>query len=197
MGAKLKMQADWPSPTWASQRAWLPNIWFGGVSSYTNILGPWRMDYTYPIKDAEPWMVRNFKSPWNAVNALTQFVFENKYQEPYQPGQSREVYISAVIYDPTTIQYDSEGNMLSPYGYLAWNRLGADLNHLKELVGKLTVRTRWTDGNGGERFVDTVVTNKSINNNTDTTIFQPTGDLVTTAGPNELGQFWDFTISSS
>jgi len=196
MGAKLKMQEDWPSPTWASQRAWLPNIWFGGISSYSDILGPWRMDYTYPIKDAEPWMVRNFKSPWNGGTALTQFVFQNGQQNP-QPGQSREVYISAVIYDPTTIQYDNDGNMLYPYGYVAWNRLGADLNHLNELVGKLTVRTKWTDYNGGERFVDTVVTNKSINNDTDTTPFQPTGDLVTTASPQETGQFWDFTIASS
>jgi hypothetical protein len=197
MGAKLKMQEDWPSPTWASQRAWLPNIWFGGVYTYTDIIGPWRMDYSYPVKEAEPYMIRNFKSPWTGVS-VTSFVFVNKYPEPYQPGQSRDVYISGVIYDPQSIQYDEEGNMLPPGGYVAWNRLAADLNHLKELVGKLTVRTRWYDEYAGTfRFVDTVVTDKSINNNTDTTPFQPTGDFVTTAGPNEFGQFWDFTIASS
>lgn len=196
MGAKLKMQEDWPSPTWASQRAWLPNIWGGGVFNYTNILGPWRMDYSYPVKDAEPWMVRNFKSPWTGGTALTQFVFQNQLNP--QPSQPRDVYISGVIYDPTSIQYDSEGNMLPPYGYVAWNRLAADLNHLKEFVGRLTVKTKWYDeSNGTSRFVDTVVTNKSINNDTDTTPFQPTGDFVTTANPWETGQFWDFTIASS
>lgn len=190
MGAKLKMQEDWPSPTWASQRAWLPNIF--GLGNYDDIIGPWRMDYSYPVKNAEPSMIKNFKSPWINPNIVTQFVFEGKPN----PDGSREVYISGVIYDPTTIQYDSEGFMLPPYGYVAWNRLGADLNNLKDFVGKLTVRTRWDDSQtGSTRYVDTVVTDKSINNDTDTTVFTPTGDLVTTASSNETGSFWDFTIS--
>lgn len=196
MGAKLKMQEDWASPTWASQRAWLPPLYI--VGGYDDIIGPWRMDYSYPVKDAEPSMIKNFKSPWSGVNLLTQFTLQDKIQQPYNPGDNREIYLSGVIYDPTSTQYDSEGNVLPPYGYVAWNRLAADLNHLKEFVGKLTVRTQWSNNQTGTiRYVDTVVTEKSINNDTDTTVFTPTGDFVTVAGPNEGGFIYDITIASS
>lgn len=205
MVAKLKMQKDWPSPTWASQRAWLPNIWiFGGFGhNYTDIIGPWRMDYSYPVKDAQPVMIKNFKSPWESYipiyvfgASVTALAFVTVNQEPYNPELPRDIYISAFIYDPMSIERDEEGNILPPGGYVAWNRIAADLDHINQFIGRLTLTTRWFDGlNGTYRYVDTVLTADSLNSYNDP-VGTP-GDFVTTAGRFESGEVWDITVSSS
>ena len=197
MGASLKMQYDWASPTWMSQRAWFPNLIYT-TNAYTEIIGPFRMDYIYPINTATPEMIKNFKSPasFGQPQQLTGFAFAYPTPQPGPPQPTRKTYVSGFIYDASSIQYDQDGNALSPFGYLAWGRIAADMQNINQFIGHLTVTTGWyNDDTGQTRYVNTVLTAKSLNNTENAPPFSENGDFITDATTQETGFFYNLTVT--